>query len=90
MTCSAYPECGCFDDEARCGSDPAMCAHDYECVTDWEGDPDVINGTRTWHYKLCRKCGHQAPWDGRREEPDPDDARDSMVEDRELFGDSDA
>ena len=64
--------------------------HDFKNVSDWEGDPDVINGTRTFHYKECRYCGATAPWDGRPDEEDPDDARDRMIEDRELFGDGNA
>lgn len=35
------------------------CLHDWELKTDWAGDPDVINGTYSWHLFSCRNCGHE-------------------------------
>lgn len=35
------------------------CAHDWQLETDWDGDPDVINGTRSWNVFRCRKCGNE-------------------------------
>lgn len=40
------PECA--DDE-----------HDWKHVSDWAGDPGVINGTYDIRYKECRICGKQ-------------------------------
>lgn len=46
--------------------------HDWEFVSDWYGDPDVINGTADCSYWQCRACGKT---DYERERPtwDPDD-----------------
>lgn len=33
--------------------------HDWEERVDWEGDPNVINGTRTWKVLVCRVCGEE-------------------------------
>lgn len=63
------------------------CEHYWDYISDWYGDPGVINGTMNIYYKECRHCGETAPWDGRHPEPDPDLARDMAIEDRELFGD---
>jgi hypothetical protein len=35
--------------------------HDWRYVSDWMGDPDVINGTMDCSYKRCRVCGEEAP-----------------------------
>lgn len=55
--------------------------HKWNNVTDWEGDPGVMNGTRTFYYKECRYCGETSSWDGRPDEEDPDDARDRERDD---------
>lgn len=44
--------------------------HDWEYISDWYGDPEVINGTCDIHYKRCRQCGKTADWNGRRPERD--------------------
>jgi hypothetical protein len=31
--------------------------HDWTHRWDWDGDPNVINGTRTWKTVVCRWCG---------------------------------
>ena len=35
--------------------------HDWEFVSDWYGDPGVINGTADCSFKRCRQCGEEAP-----------------------------
>jgi hypothetical protein len=53
------------DAAARVGKDSAhpcelsdgTLEHDWEMRTDWDGDPGVINGTRTWQTPVCRRCG---------------------------------
>ena len=38
--------------------------HDWEWVSDWYGDPGVINGTADCSYYRCRVCGaedHESP-----------------------------
>ncbi len=35
--------------------------HDWEIVVDWDGDPEVINGTFDCSFKRCRQCGEEAP-----------------------------
>lgn len=31
--------------------------HELGRRVDWEGDPDVINGTRSWETVYCKACG---------------------------------
>lgn len=65
--------------------------HDWEYVSDWYGDPGVINGTADCSFKRCRQCGKEAdlqPGDETMNEPDPDYERDLAIEDRELFRDT--
>lgn len=31
--------------------------HDVARRVDWEGDPGVINGTRSWEVEYCKACG---------------------------------
>ena len=38
--------------------------HDWEYISDWYGDPGVINGTCDIHFKRCRACGKEEDWDG--------------------------
>lgn len=43
-------------------SDPASitlseCDHDWKWISDWYGDPDVINGTADCFRWECVKCG---------------------------------
>lgn len=38
--------------------------HDWEYISDWYGDPGVINGTCNIYFKRCRQCGKEAEWDG--------------------------
>lgn len=33
--------------------------HDWKFVSDWYGDPCVINGTADCSYWLCRACGKE-------------------------------
>lgn len=37
--------------------------HDWEYISDWYGDPGVINGTADCSFKRCRVCGKEAPLD---------------------------
>ena len=37
------------------------CDHEWEFISDWYGDPQVINGTADCSYLCCRKCGEEAP-----------------------------
>lgn len=39
---------------------PDHCPHVWRWVKDWEGDPDVINGTRDLSHYVCQKCGVEA------------------------------
>lgn len=62
---SAEPAAECADDD-----------HDWEYISDWAGDPNVIGGTFSWRYKVCKTCGKDAEWDGQ-----PDDQREYEHED---------
>ena len=49
------------DDDVR-----AVCAdgtpdedHDWQFISDWYGDPDVINGTADCSFMRCRNCGKE-------------------------------
>lgn len=33
--------------------------HDWEELTDWMGDCSIPNGTVSWTFKRCRKCGEE-------------------------------
>lgn len=55
--------------------------HKWKTVTDWYGDPNVINGTCTIYFKECDYCGATKDWDGRQAEEDPDEARDRERDD---------
>lgn len=50
--------------------------HDWEYLSDWYGDPDVINGTCTFYFKRCRECGKEEECSHSEYrqsfEPDPD------------------
>lgn len=35
--------------------------HDWQYLSDWEGDPGVIDGTRTTYCRVCRECGFGEP-----------------------------
>lgn len=35
--------------------------HDWEIVSDWGGDPEVIGGTFDCSFKRCEQCGEEAP-----------------------------
>ncbi len=37
------------------------CDHDWEVISDWAGDPGVINGTYDCSFKRCTICGQEAP-----------------------------
>jgi len=53
--------------------DPPECPddeHEWEHYEDSDGDPGVINGTRSWCYLECAKCGKQTDCDGRHDDPD--------------------
>jgi hypothetical protein len=39
--------------------DAPECDHDWSLETDWDGDPNVINGTRSWKVFRCHKCGDE-------------------------------
>lgn len=43
--------------------------HDWEFISDWYGDPGVINGTADCSYWKCRVCGKE---DHEREPPQED------------------
>ena len=36
-----------------------VCDHDWRFVSDWYGDPGVINGTADCSFYECRKCGDE-------------------------------
>lgn len=38
--------------------------HDWEIVSDWYGDPGVINGTCSFNFMRCRQCGKEKDCDG--------------------------
>lgn len=44
--------------------------HDWKWISDWYGDPGVINGTADCSYWECRVCGKV---DENREPPSTDD-----------------
>ena len=51
------------------------CPHEHwEKRIDWDGDPNVINGTRTWTTLVCLDCGREQ-WETERE----DDRRDAAA-----------
>lgn len=33
--------------------------HDWKYKSDWEGDPEVINGTQSFYYRVCEQCGKE-------------------------------
>jgi hypothetical protein len=35
------------------------CDHDWKWVSDWYGDPDVINGTEDCSCWRCKLCGEE-------------------------------
>src|SRR4051794_17072170 len=60
----AGARCPWCDGTGRVNREPHPCKlpdgtidHDWEMRTDWDGDPNVINGTRTWQTPVCRRCG---------------------------------
>ena len=34
--------------------------HTWKFISDWEGNPDVPNGTRDVSYYVCIHCGYEA------------------------------
>lgn len=40
-----------------CALENGAYEHDWTTRTDWDGDPGVINGTRTWQTVVCSRCG---------------------------------
>lgn len=36
-----------------------ICEHDWEIVHDWDGDPEVIGGTRDFSFYRCALCGEE-------------------------------
>jgi len=38
--------------------------HDWQYISDWYGDPSVINGTADCSFKRCRQCGKESPLEG--------------------------
>jgi len=44
--------------------------HDWRFVSDWYGDPGVINGTADCSYWVCEQCGKE---DHEREPPQYDE-----------------
>jgi hypothetical protein len=58
--------------------------HDWEYVSDWYGDPGVINGTADCSFKRCKQCGKESELEDGDEhlgEPDPDYERDRRIDD---------
>lgn len=55
----------------RAFSMPNGCEHDWEYKEDWEGDPGVINGTRTISWLECCNCHREKPA-GEHDRPDYD------------------
>lgn len=33
--------------------------HVWQVKKDWYGDMDVINGTETYYYQVCKHCGEE-------------------------------
>ena len=56
------------------------CAHQWNFVRDWYGDPNVINGTADCSFWRCRKCGEETNEqpDDWNDGPDPDEYRERM------------
>ena len=44
-----------------CDQEDGTFDHDWQFVSDWGGDPDVIGGTFDCSFKRCRVCGEEAP-----------------------------
>ncbi len=67
-----------------------VCNHKWKLVTDWIGDQTVINGTQSFTYLECKKCGDMTEDDGslddgsdewdRYEEDGPKDLEDHLEE----------
>lgn len=47
------------------------CEHDWKRVVDWEGDPSIPNGTHSFTYYVCRKCGEE-DWENEFDHNDDD------------------
>lgn len=43
--------------EHPCALEDGTFEHNWTMRTDWDGDPGVINGTRTWQTVVCSQCG---------------------------------
>lgn len=43
----------------QCEYEPGYFDHYFEFVRDWEGDPNVINGTQDCSFYRCRVCGFE-------------------------------
>ena len=54
-------------------ADKSKIDHDLKFIRDWQGDPNVINGTDDCSFYRCRKCGHEEIGDLYDYEPEPDD-----------------
>lgn len=37
-------------------NEQSQCAHEWRKLTDWQGDPDIPNGTQTWTFYKCIAC----------------------------------
>lgn len=48
MTTTPEPKPECADDD-----------HDWHFISDWYGDPGVVNGTADCSYWKCRTCGKE-------------------------------
>jgi hypothetical protein len=38
---------------------PDACAHRWNFIKDWYGDPNVVNGVADCSFYRCRKCGEE-------------------------------
>ena len=57
--------------------------HVWEYVSDWYGDPTLINGTADCSFKRCLECGKEAELeygDQFSDDPDPDYERDRRID----------
>lgn len=46
--------------------------HDWERISDWYGDPGVINGTCSFTFLRCRVCDLEKQDDGDFDDYEPD------------------
>lgn len=45
--------------EHPCSDGEGGADHDFIWISDWYGDPNVINGTADCSHYRCKRCGHE-------------------------------